>query len=133
MGGGIAYQSAVKGTPIIHEDIRPEALDLGLNEAGKLLSKQVEKGKMKSEAMKRDARTHPPTLNYGDLRKSTSSSRPWSRARRSRRRCFAEVEGLVRDDTIIASNTSTISISYLAEGLKRRRTSLACTSSTRCT
>jgi 3-hydroxyacyl-CoA dehydrogenase / enoyl-CoA hydratase / 3-hydroxybutyryl-CoA epimerase / enoyl-CoA isomerase len=32
---------------------------------------------------------------------------------------FAEVEGMVRDDTIIASNTSTISISYLAEGLKR--------------
>jgi len=32
---------------------------------------------------------------------------------------FAEVEGLVREDTIIASNTSTISISYLAEGLKR--------------
>jgi 3-hydroxyacyl-CoA dehydrogenase/enoyl-CoA hydratase/3-hydroxybutyryl-CoA epimerase/enoyl-CoA isomerase len=29
------------------------------------------------------------------------------------------VEGLVRDDTIIASNTSTISISYLADGLKR--------------
>ena len=32
---------------------------------------------------------------------------------------FAEVEGMVRDDTIIASNTSTISISFLAEGLKR--------------
>ena len=35
MGGGIAYQSAVKGTPIIMKDIRPEALDLGMNEAGK--------------------------------------------------------------------------------------------------
>jgi 3-hydroxyacyl-CoA dehydrogenase/enoyl-CoA hydratase/3-hydroxybutyryl-CoA epimerase/enoyl-CoA isomerase len=32
---------------------------------------------------------------------------------------FKEVEDLVRDDTIVASNTSTISISYLAEGLKR--------------
>jgi 3-hydroxyacyl-CoA dehydrogenase/enoyl-CoA hydratase/3-hydroxybutyryl-CoA epimerase/enoyl-CoA isomerase len=32
---------------------------------------------------------------------------------------FAEVEGLVREDTIIASNTSTISIDFLAEGLKR--------------
>jgi len=32
---------------------------------------------------------------------------------------FAELEGLVREDTIIASNTSTISISFLAEGLAR--------------
>jgi 3-hydroxyacyl-CoA dehydrogenase/enoyl-CoA hydratase/3-hydroxybutyryl-CoA epimerase/enoyl-CoA isomerase len=34
---------------------------------------------------------------------------------------FAEVEPLVRDDTIIASNTSTISISHLAESLQRPR------------
>jgi hypothetical protein len=32
---------------------------------------------------------------------------------------LAEVEGLVRDDAIIASNTSTISISLLAQALKR--------------
>jgi hypothetical protein len=46
MGGGIAYQTASKGTPIIMKDIASKALDLGMGEATKLLSKQVEKGRM---------------------------------------------------------------------------------------
>jgi 3-hydroxyacyl-CoA dehydrogenase/enoyl-CoA hydratase/3-hydroxybutyryl-CoA epimerase/enoyl-CoA isomerase len=46
MGGGIAYQSALKGTPIIMKDIAQAGIDLGLSEASKLLSKQVERGKM---------------------------------------------------------------------------------------
>ena len=39
MGGGIAYQSAVTGTPIRMKDIAQEGIDLGLSEATKLLSK----------------------------------------------------------------------------------------------
>ncbi len=35
MGGGIAFQSALKGTPIIMKDIADKALDLGMNEASK--------------------------------------------------------------------------------------------------
>ncbi|MBS1135364.1 MAG: fatty acid oxidation complex subunit alpha FadB [Burkholderiaceae bacterium] len=119
MGGGIAYQSAVKGTPIIMKDIRPEALDLGLNEAGKLLSKQVEKGKMKSEAMSATLARIRPTLNYGDFKEVDIIIEAVVESAKVKKAVFAEVEGLVRDDTIIASNTSTISISYLAEGLKR--------------
>ena len=37
MGGGIAYQSASKGTPIVMKDIQEKAIDLGLSEARKLL------------------------------------------------------------------------------------------------
>ena len=70
MGGGIAYQSAVKGTPIIMKDIRTEALDLGLNEAGKLLAKQVEKGKIKPEGMGATLRAHPPDAQLRRLQGS---------------------------------------------------------------
>ena len=45
MGGGIAHQSASTGTPIIMKDIDEKALDLGLAEASKLLSKPVERGR----------------------------------------------------------------------------------------
>ena len=41
MGGGIAYQSALKGTPIKMKDINQAGLDLGLSEANKLLAKRV--------------------------------------------------------------------------------------------
>jgi len=119
MGGGIAYQSAVRGLPIIMKDIRAEALDLGLSEAGKLLSKQVEKGRSTPEKMSATLARIRPTLNYGDFKDVDIIIEAVVENPKVKKAVFAEVEGLVRDDTIIASNTSTISISYLADGLKR--------------
>jgi 3-hydroxyacyl-CoA dehydrogenase/enoyl-CoA hydratase/3-hydroxybutyryl-CoA epimerase/enoyl-CoA isomerase len=119
MGGGIAYQSAVKGTPIIMKDIRPEALDLGMNEAGKLLAKQVERGKLKPDGMTTTLARIRPTLNYGDFKDVDIVIEAVVENPKVKKAVFAELEGLVREDTIVASNTSTISISYLAEGLKR--------------
>ncbi|MGN4085778.1 3-hydroxyacyl-CoA dehydrogenase NAD-binding domain-containing protein, partial [Burkholderia gladioli] len=46
MGGGIAWQSAWKGVPVKMKDINPQALTLGMNEASKLLNKQLERGKI---------------------------------------------------------------------------------------
>jgi 3-hydroxyacyl-CoA dehydrogenase / enoyl-CoA hydratase / 3-hydroxybutyryl-CoA epimerase / enoyl-CoA isomerase len=119
MGGGIAYQSAYKGTPIVMKDIRDEALALGMNEAGKLLSKQVEKGRMTPAKMSETLSRIRPTLNYGDFGNVDILIEAVVENPKVKKAVFAEVEGLVRDDTIIASNTSTISISYLAEGLRR--------------
>ncbi|MGB2709463.1 MAG: enoyl-CoA hydratase-related protein, partial [Pseudoalteromonas nigrifaciens] len=51
MGGGIAYQSAYKGTPIIMKDIQQDALDLGMGEASKLLGQKVKRGHMSMEKM----------------------------------------------------------------------------------
>jgi 3-hydroxyacyl-CoA dehydrogenase/enoyl-CoA hydratase/3-hydroxybutyryl-CoA epimerase/enoyl-CoA isomerase len=119
MGGGIAYQSASKGTPIIMKDIRAEALDLGMGEAGKLLSKQVEKGRLTAEQMSATLSRIRPTLNYGDFKDVDIIIEAVVENPKVKKAVFAELEGLVREDTIIASNTSTISISFLAEGLKR--------------
>jgi len=119
MGGGIAYQAAFKGTPIIMKDIREEALALGMTEAGKLLSKQVEKGKMTPAKMSETLARIRPTLNYGDFGSVDIIIEAVVENPKVKKAVFAEVEGLVREDTIIASNTSTISISYLADGLKR--------------
>src|SRR5512146_2801620 len=62
MGGGIAYQTALKGTPIIMKDIKEEQLALGMNEAGKLLSKAVEKGKSTQAKMTETLGRIRPTL-----------------------------------------------------------------------
>ena len=51
MGGGIAYQSALRGTPIIMKDVRQEGIDLGMAEAKKLLGKRVERGRLSSDKM----------------------------------------------------------------------------------
>ena len=67
MGGGIAYQSAYKGTPIKMKDINQQGLDLGLSEANKLLSKQVNRGRMKVEQMAAILADIDPTLAYDNF------------------------------------------------------------------
>ncbi len=119
MGGGIAYQAAYKGTPVVMKDIRDEALALGMGEAGKLLSKQVEKGRMTPQKMSETLARIRPTLSYGDFGQVDVVIEAVVENAKIKKAVFSEVEPLLRDDAIIASNTSTISISTLAEGLKR--------------
>ncbi len=119
MGGGIAYQSASKGTPIIMKDIRSEALDLGMGEATKLLSAQVEKGRLTPLQMGQTLSRIRPTLNYGDFKEVDIIIEAVVENAKVKAAVLSEVEGMVTDDTILASNTSTISITSLAKSLKR--------------
>jgi len=119
MGGGIAYQSAVKGTPILMKDIREEGLQMGLNEASKLLGKRVEKGRLTPAKMAEALNAIRPTTSYGDFGNVDIVVEAVVENPKIKQSVLAEVEGLVRDDAIIASNTSTISISLLAQALKR--------------
>lgn len=119
MGGGIAYQSAVKGTPILMKDIREEGIQMGLNEASKLLGKRVEKGRLTPEKMAEALNAIRPTMSYGDFGHVDIVVEAVVENPKIKQSVLAEVEGLVREDAIIASNTSTISISLLAQALKR--------------
>lgn len=119
MGGGIAYQTASKGTNIIMKDIAGKALDLGMGEATKLLSKQVEKGRLTPAKMGETLSRIRPTLNYGDFKEVDIIIEAVVENPKVKAAVLSEVEGLVKEDTIIASNTSTISISFLGESLKR--------------
>ena len=119
MGGGIAYQAASKGLPIIMKDIKSEQLDLGMGEASKLLGKMVDRDKMTPTQMGETLSRIRPTLNYGDFGETDIVIEAVVENPKVKHAVLAEVEGLVKDDCILASNTSTISITYLAEALKR--------------
>lgn len=119
MGGGIAYQSAVKGLPIIMKDIKAEQLDLGMNEASKLLSKEVERGKINSAKMGETLSKIRPTLNYGDFGTPDIVIEAVVENEKIKKAVLAETESLIKDTAILASNTSTISITELAKSLKR--------------
>ncbi len=119
MGGGIAYQSASKGTPIIMKDIKTEQLELGLSEASKLLSKLVERGKIDVKQMGKALSNIRATLNYGDFADVDIVVEAVVENPKVKHAVLAEVEEQVKEGAIIASNTSTISISYLAQALKK--------------
>ncbi len=119
MGGGIAYQSASKGTPIIMKDIKEEQLELGLSEANKLLAKLVERGKIDAGKMGQALANIRATLNYGDFDNVDIVVEAVVENPAVKHAVLAEVEEKVKEGAIITSNTSTISISYLAQALKR--------------
>ncbi|MFT5573168.1 MAG: 3-hydroxyacyl-CoA dehydrogenase/enoyl-CoA hydratase/3-hydroxybutyryl-CoA epimerase [Cryomorphaceae bacterium] len=119
MGGGIAYQSALKGTPIKMKDINQDGLDLGLREANKLLAKQVNRGRMKVEKMGQILADIDPTLSYDNFDSIDIVVEAVVENPKVKRIVLADVEKHVTQDTVIASNTSTISITYLAEAMQR--------------
>jgi 3-hydroxyacyl-CoA dehydrogenase/enoyl-CoA hydratase/3-hydroxybutyryl-CoA epimerase/enoyl-CoA isomerase len=118
MGGGIAYQSALKGTPIIMKDINDDALQLGMKEAKKLLAKRVKRGIMTEAVMMDTLSRINTTLTYGDVANADIVVEAVVENVKIKKSVLAELEGVVSKDTILASNTSTISITELATATK---------------
>lgn len=118
MGGGIAYQSAYKGVPVVMKDIRQEALDLGMNEASKLLEKAVQRGKMDTKKMAKTLASITPSLLDDAVKGVDIVVEAVVENPDVKGKVLADVEGRVAADTIIVSNTSTISIDRLAKNLK---------------
>ena len=119
MGGGIAYQSALKGTAIIMKDILPAGIELGMQEAEKLLDRQVEKGRIDSKKMVKILSSITPTLEYAGFDKVDIVVEAVIENAEIKKVVLAELEAAVGAHTIIASNTSTISIDDLASALQR--------------
>lgn len=119
MGGGIAYQSAYKGTPIVMKDIAQAGIDLGFAEATKLLSKQVEKGRMTPANMGATLNRITPTLTYEPMKNVDIVVEAVVENPKVKHAVLAEVEKQIPVDAILCSNTSSIRIEYLAQCLQR--------------
>ena len=119
MGGGIAYQSALKGTPIKMKDIAQAGLDLGLDEANKLLAKRVDRGRMSATQMGNILNSIDPTLTYAGFEDVDIVVEAVVENPKVKQAVLAEAEKHIDKDAVLASNTSTISITHLAEALER--------------
>lgn len=119
MGGGIAYQSALKGTPIIMKDIAQAGLDLGMSEATKLLSTRVNRGRMTAEKMAGVLNQIDSSLSFEGFDSVDIVVEAVVENAKVKHAVLAETEKHIRKDAILASNTSTISITHLAEALER--------------
>ena len=119
MGGGIAYQSASKGVPILMKDINREAIEKGLGEATRLLSGQVERKRLTQEQMATTLTAIQGTLSYGDFANVDVVVEAVVENPKIKQSVLAEVEAQVGENAIVATNTSTISIDSLATALKR--------------
>jgi len=119
MGGGISYQSALKGIPVVMKDIAPEALQLGISEASKQLNKRITRKRLTNEEALQIMGSISPTLNMSELAGANVVIEAVVEKADIKASVLAEAEQVVADDAVIASNTSTISINHLAKSLKR--------------
>ncbi len=100
MGGGIAYQSASTGTPVLMKDIKPEQLELGMNEATKLLNGMVEKGKMKPDKMAKVISQITPTLSFADFQSTDFVVEAVVENEKIKKMVLAETEDKVKTGTV---------------------------------
>lgn len=119
MGGGIAYQSALKGVPVIMKDIAQASLDLGMKEASKLLNKRLSRGRIDGFKMAGILASITPSLHYAGIEESDVVVEAVVENPNVKAAVLSEVETHVSEEAVIASNTSTIPINLLAKSLKR--------------
>jgi 3-hydroxyacyl-CoA dehydrogenase/enoyl-CoA hydratase/3-hydroxybutyryl-CoA epimerase/enoyl-CoA isomerase len=119
MGGGIAYQSSLRGVPVKMKDVAQTGLNLGLAEANKLLSERVSRGRMSAEKMGAVLSSIDPTLTYEGFDNVDIVVEAVVENPTVKRAVLSETEKVISPDAVLATNTSTISIDFLAETLER--------------
>ncbi len=119
MGGGIAYQSASRGVPIIMKDISAPALDLGMSEARKLVGKAVEIGKLSQQKADAILSSIKPSLTYDGFDKADIVVEAIVENLAVKQKVLGEIEAVCAPHAILASNTSSLRIGALSEGLRR--------------
>ena len=124
MGHGIAGQAARCGAQVKLYDTNIEALERGLSHIERSYNKAIQKGKMSAE----EVEVARARISLASL----EGEQPLSRACEGatlvieaaperldlKRKIFAEVEEVVSEQTLLATNTSSLSIDKIAEGLK---------------
>ena len=118
MGNGIAQVCAVAGLNVTMVDINEAALQRGLGTVGKSLERLVQKEKM-SEADKVAAYQRITTaVGNAALKDCDFVIEAATENLELKLRILREVDGLLAPDAVIASNTSSISISQIAAVLQ---------------
>nr|MDQ4006697.1 3-hydroxyacyl-CoA dehydrogenase NAD-binding domain-containing protein [Actinomycetota bacterium] len=120
MGAGIAYECARAGMDVVLKDVSVEAAEKGKGYSVKLLDKQVSRGR--TDQAKRDeilARI-TPAADPGALAGCDLVIEAVFESQDLKHKVFGEIEGVVDDDALLCSNTSTLPITGLAQGVRRR-------------
>lgn len=121
MGAGIAYVTARNGVDVVLKDISIEAAEKGKAYSQKILDKAVSRGKMTQEKADEVLARITPTADYNDLAGCDLVVEAVFEKVSLKHEVFAEVEKVVNDDALLGSNTSTLPITGLAEGVQRRK------------
>lgn len=119
MGAGIAQAFAAKGYEVILRDIKDEFVERGLNGINKNLSKLVAKGKMTEEVKEEILSRVSGTTDMNMAEDCDLVVEAAVENMEIKKSIFAELDKICKAETILASNTSSLSITEVATATNR--------------
>jgi 3-hydroxyacyl-CoA dehydrogenase/enoyl-CoA hydratase/3-hydroxybutyryl-CoA epimerase len=118
MGAGIAQLAAVKGASVVIQEVDEPALGAGLVRVQELFARAVERRVLSpAEAQKRLALIKG-TVSWDGFKDVDVVIEAAVEDLQVKQKLFREMEGRVRPTTVLASNTSSLSVTQMQEGLK---------------
>jgi 3-hydroxybutyryl-CoA dehydrogenase len=119
MGSGIAQVAASAGYEVRLFDTRAEAVAKAITDIGKMYGKLVEKGRMTGEDAAAAGARLQAVANLHEVAGAAIVIEAIVENLDVKRMLFADLESVVGDDCILATNTSSISVTAIAAKLRR--------------
>jgi 3-hydroxyacyl-CoA dehydrogenase/enoyl-CoA hydratase/3-hydroxybutyryl-CoA epimerase len=119
MGAAIAYVCARSGLPTVLRDVSLEGARRGKGYSEKLVAKDVARGRISEEKGRALLDLITATDQVADLAGADLVIEAVFEDPALKHKVFAEIEGVVAPDALLCSNTSTLPITLLAEGVSR--------------
>jgi 3-hydroxybutyryl-CoA dehydrogenase len=119
MGNGIAHVAAASGLTVIMNDIKQEFVDRGLQTIDKNLGRAVSKGKMSEEEKAQILGRIKGSTNLADFKEADFVVEAVLEDFELKEKVFRTLDEVVPAGGVLASNTSSISITKLAALTKR--------------
>ncbi|WP_420309981.1 3-hydroxyacyl-CoA dehydrogenase NAD-binding domain-containing protein [Streptomyces sp. YS-B37] len=120
MGAGIAYSCARAGIDVVLKDVTPEAAAKGKAYSEKLCAKAVSRGRTTQEKADELLARITPTADPQDLAGCDAVIEAVFEDTSLKHKVFQEIQHIVEPDALLCSNTSTLPITALAEGVERQ-------------
>ncbi|MFD8194367.1 3-hydroxyacyl-CoA dehydrogenase NAD-binding domain-containing protein [Streptomyces wuyuanensis] len=119
MGAGIAYSCARAGIEVVLKDVNADAAARGKAYSEKLLDKALSRGRT-TEAKRAELLARiTPTADPADLAGCDAVIEAVFEDPALKHKVFQEIQHVVEPDALLCSNTSTLPITLLAEGVER--------------
>lgn len=119
MGNGIAQVAAQIGCSVVMRDIEDTFVERGMANIEKFLAKSVEKGKIQAKEKDEITGRIKGTTEMGDLKDVDFVVEAVIEDLELKRRVFAELDEICRPEVVLASNTSSMSLTEIASATKR--------------
>lgn len=119
MGSGIANLAAMKRYKVILRDLEERLLQTALERINKFMEKSVARGKMTEKEKKETLSRIQTTTDMASLREADIVIEAVFENLDLKKEVFARLDEIVPDDVILATNTSSMSITEIASATKR--------------